>query len=75
MVPGIGFLQKNTEKCFLQAFLRYTIVFCVKVSFYLRVFCKSSKDAKAKFSLRCARQGCKSKIFSALRAPDTRENG
>ena len=28
-----------------------------------------------KFSLPCARQDCKSKIFSALRAPDARENG
>ena len=33
------------------------------------------QSSVAKFSPRCARQGCKSKIFSALRAPDTRENG
>ena len=40
--PDIGFWQKNTEKCFLQVFLRYTIVFYVNGSLYLCVFCISA---------------------------------
>ena len=71
-------MQKNTEKCFLQAFLRSTIVFYVNESLYLCVSCKNAKFAKAKLSLRCARrmpeERCDSslalrEIFSALLAP------
>ena len=38
----MGFLQKNTEKYFLQVFLRSTIVFSANESLYLRVFCISA---------------------------------
>ena len=36
--PGIGFLQKNREKYFLQVFRRSTIVFSANAWLYLRVF-------------------------------------
>ena len=35
-------MQKNTKKCFLQVFLRSTIVFYVNGSLYPRVFCISA---------------------------------
>ncbi len=47
---------------------------CPSIARYKRKWVTQPCVAK-KFSLRCARQGGKSNIFSALRAADTRENG
>jgi hypothetical protein len=67
---------KNTENCFLQVIFRYTIVFYVNSPVYLRVFFASALiRCCQELSSRCAQQGGKSKIVSALRARDTRENG
>ena len=74
MGSGFGFSKTKYWK----------ILFASFSSLYHCVFCKcmalpscflGQRWPSGKTGPRCARQGCKSKIFSALRAPDTRENG
>ena len=89
MAPGFGFSPKNSEKYFLQFLLCSNMALFANDSLYPRVLCSGADPVLtqylcqipkkthlrcAKFSPRCERGGCKSTIFSALRAPDGREN-
>ena len=85
----MGFFKKISKNAFCKLFFaiplcfmsmnRCTFMFfasaltqcCPSIARYKRK--RVTQPSSVNFSLRCARQVCKSKIFSALRAPDTRE--
>ena len=65
------FAKKNTEKYFLQAFLRSTIVFSANESLYLRVFSISADPVLpsiARYQRKRVTWSSVAKFFSALRA-------